>query len=87
MSYLPSGRDTLCVVRDAHRCCAVVVSTQLTFVPKQKSAVNAATASSSGDTSTKTSEARAPLKSRLKTYPKFPKTRSQLDVKAGAAGW
>ena len=86
VSYLPSGRNTLCVVRDAHRCCDVVVVTQLTFVPKQKSAADAAAASSSGDASTKTPEARATLKSRLKTYQRCPKTRSELDAKAGAAG-
>ena len=39
--YFPSGCDVLCVVRDADRCCAGVVVTQLTFVPKQKSAANA----------------------------------------------
>ena len=86
VSYFPSGRNALCVVRDAHRCCAVVVVTQLTFVPKRKSVTDAAAALSSGDASTKTPEARATLKSRLKTYQGCPKTRSQLDTKAGAAG-
>ena len=66
--YFPSGRNALCVVRDSHRCCAVVVVTQLTFVPKQKIRRNAAAAPSSGDASTKTPEACATLKSRLKTY-------------------
>ena len=82
--YFPSGRNAQCVVRDAHRCCAVVVVTQLTFVSKQKSTTDAAAAPSSGDVSTKTPEACATLKSRLKTYQRCPKTRSQLDSKAGA---
>ena len=88
-SYVPycaSGRNALCVVQDAHRCCAVVVVTQLTFVPKQKYATDGAAAPNSGDASTKTPEACATLKSRLKTYQECPKTRSQLDAKAGAAG-
>ena len=84
--YSPSGRNALCVVRDAHRCYAVVVVTQLTFVPKQKTRRDAAAAPSSGDASTKTSEACATLKSRLKTYQRCPKRRSQLSAKAGAAG-
>ena len=85
--YSPSGRNALCVVQDAHRCCAVVVVTQLTFVPKQKYATDgAAAAPNSGDASTKTPEACATLKSRLKTYQECPKTLSQLDAKAGAAG-
>ena len=84
--YSSSGRNALCVVQDAHRCCAVVVGTQLTFVPKQKYATNGAAAPNSGDASTKTPEACATLKSRLKTYQESPKTRSQLDAKAGAAG-
>ena len=84
--YCPSGRNALCVVQDAHRCCAVVVVTQLTFVPKQKYATDGAAAPNSGDASTKTPEACATLKSRLKTYQECPKTRSQLDAKAGAAG-
>ena len=84
--YSPSGRNVLCVVQDAHRCWAVVVVTQLTFVPKQKYATDDAAARNSGDASTKTPEACATLKSRLKTYQGCPKTRSQLDAKAGAAG-
>ena len=84
--YFPSGRNALCVVRDAHRCYAVVVVTQLTFVPKQKIRRDAAAAPSSGDASTKNSEACATLKSRLKTYQRCPKRRSQLSSKAGAAG-
>ena len=80
------SRNALCVVRDAHRCCAVVVVTQLTFVPKQKYATDAAAAPNSGDASMKIPEACATLKSRLKAYQEFPKTRSQLDAKAGAAG-
>ena len=88
-SYVPyflSGRNALCVVRDAHRCYAVVVVTQLTFVPKQKTRRDAAAAPSSGEASTKTFEACATLKSRLKTYQRCPKRRSQLSAKAGAAG-
>ena len=73
-------------MRNARRCCAVVVVTQLTFVPKQKYAADAAAAPNSGDASTKTPEACATLKSRLKTYQECPNTRSQLDAKAGAAG-
>ena len=84
--YSPSGRNALCVVQDAHRCRAVVVVTQLTFVSKQKYATDGAAAPNSGDASTKTPEACATLKSRLKTYQECPKTRSQLDAKAGAAG-
>ena len=84
--YCPSGRNALCVVQDAHRCCAVVVVTQLTFVPKQKYATDGAAAPNSGDASTKTPEAYATLKSRLITCQECPKTRSQLDAKAGAAG-
>ena len=84
--YSPSGRNALCVVQDAQRCCAVVVVTQLTFVPKQKYATEGAAAPNSGDASTKTPEACATLKSRLKTYQGCPKTRSQLDAKAGASG-
>ena len=84
--YSPSGRNALCVVRDAHRYSAVVVVTQLTFVPKQKYATDAAAAPNSGDASTKTPEACATLKPRLKTYQECPKTCSQLDEKAGAAG-
>ena len=74
------------VVRDAHRCCAVVVVTRLTVVPKQKYATDAAAALNSGDASTKSPEACATLKSILETYQECPKTRSQLDAKAGAAG-
>ena len=84
--YCPSGRNALCVVQDAHRCCAVVVVTQLTFVPKQKYATDGAAAPNSGDASTKTPEACATLKSRLKTCQECLKARSQLDAKAGAAG-
>ena len=84
--YSPSGRNALCVVRDTHRCCAVVVVAKLTFVPKQNYATDAAAAPNSGDASTKTPEACATLKSRLKTYQGCLKTRSQLDAKAGAAG-
>ena len=84
--YSPLGRNALCVVQDAHRCCAVVVVTQLTFVPKQKYATDGAAAPTSGDASTKTPEACTTLKSRLITYQGCPKTRSQLDAKAGAAG-
>ena len=84
--YFASGRNALCVVRDAHRCYAVVVVTQLTFVPKQKTRRDAAVAPSSGEASTKTFEACATLKSRLITYQRCPKRRSQLSAKAGAAG-
>ena len=44
-SYAPcfrSGRNALCVVRNAHRCCAVVVVTQLTFVHKATDVMYAA---------------------------------------------
>ena len=79
--YCPSGRNALCVVQDAHRCCAVVVVTQLTFGPKQKYATDGAAAPNSGDASTKTPEACATLKSRLKTY-----QRCTLKVAAAKVG-
>ena len=60
--------------------------TQLTFVHKQKNATDAAAAPNSRDASTKTTEACATLKSRLVTNRECPKTSSQLDAKAGAAG-
>ena len=67
--YCPSGRNNaLCVVRDAHRCCAVVCCDSTPFVPKQKYATDAAASPNSGDASKKTPKACATLKSRLKTY-------------------
>ena len=68
-------------MQDAHRCCAVVVVTQLTFGPKQKYATDGAAAPNSGDASTKTPEACATLKSRLKTY-----QRCTLKVAAAKVG-